>query len=337
VNINKIKIGNRFRKDIGNLDELKDSIKNIGLLHPIVIDNKNKLIAGYRRLLSFKQLDKIDIPVTVIDIENIFKGECDENSIRKDFTPSESVTIYEALESYQGQKSLMSESDTSSKRKRASKILNISTDTLSKAKQVMESGRKDLIEQMDRTGNVNKSYRYVKQKKDEEKILKQQPTLKAQEKYKTIVIDPPWQYDTNVIGRTTPEYATMSIEDLCKIKIPSDTDAHLYLWTTNAFIPKAVLLGVKWGFEYKTCITWIKPSIGMGSYFRNSTEHCLFFVKGKLSTRVKNISTHFAAPRTKHSEKPEESYKIIEKASYPPYIEIFGRQKREGWKVLGNL
>ena len=80
-------------------------------------------------------------------------------------------------------------------------------------------------------------------------------------------------------------------------------------------------------------ITWIKPSIGLGSYFRNSTEHILFAITGSISTRAKDIPTHFSAPRGKHSEKPEKSYQIIEKASYPPYLEIFGRKERKGWIV----
>lgn len=334
MDISKIKIGKRFRKDIGDLESLKKSIKEIGLLHPIVIDEKGNLIAGFRRLKAFQELKYKEIPITKINIENSIKGEFDENSVRKDFIPSESVAIWEALESYQGQKELPSNVD---RRERASKIVRIGKTTLSKAKQVIEYGNKKWIEEMDRTGNVNKIYRYIKQKHDEQKILKKHPGLKAMGKFKTILIDPPWAYDTNVIGRTTPEYATMSIEELQKIKMPADKDCHLYLWATNAFLPKALELGTFWGFEYKTCITWIKPSIGMGAYFRNSTEHCLFFVKGNLPTRVKNIPTHFEAKRLSHSEKPEKMYEIIEKASYPPYVEFFARKKRNKWSVLGNL
>jgi len=333
--ISNIKIGKRFRKDIGNLASLKKSIEEIGLLHPIVVDEKGNLIAGFRRLKVFQELKRDDIPVTEIHIENVLRGEFDENSIRKDFVPSEAVAIWNALESYQGQ--LQYDSHRSQRREKASQIIDMGTQKLSRAKQVIEYGNKKWIEEMDRTGNVNKAYRYIKQKHDEQKILKEHPELKIKGKFKTILIDPPWQYDTNVIGRTTPEYATMSIEELQKISLPSDNNCHLYLWTTNAFLPKALNLGVFWGFEYKTCITWIKPSIGMGSYFRNSTEHCLFFVKGNLSTRVKNIPTYFKAKRLSHSEKPEKIYEIIEKASFPPYVEFFARKERNNWSILGNI
>lgn len=334
MKIENIKIGKRFRKDIGDLESLKDSIKEIGLLQPIVIDENNNLIAGFRRVQAFKELKISDIPVNIINIENVLKGEFDENTIRKDFVPSEAVAIWEAMENRQR---TGRPSDSDEPRQKASKVVKKSTDTLSKAKQVLEFGNKKWIDEMDRTGNVNKLYRMVKQKKDEKKILNEKPKLETEGKFKTIVIDPPWQYDTNIIGRTKPTYATMSIEQLEKVKIPADNNSHLYLWTTNAFLPKAFKLGEKWGFEYKTCITWVKPTIGMGSYFRNSTEHCLFFIKGKLSTRAKNIPTHFIVKRTKHSEKPEEFYKIVEKASFPPYIDMFARKERKGWDVLGNL
>lgn len=54
-----------------------------------------------------------------------------------------------------------------------------------------------------------------------------------------------------------------------------------------------------------------------------------------MTTRVKDIATHFEAPMGKHSEKPEKFFKIAERASYPPYLEVFARSEREGWQVWG--
>jgi len=70
MKISDIIIKNRFRKDLGNLEDLKKSIKEIGLLHPIVINENNELIAGQRRLESCKQLGWKDIPVTIIKKKN---------------------------------------------------------------------------------------------------------------------------------------------------------------------------------------------------------------------------------------------------------------------------
>jgi N6-adenosine-specific RNA methylase IME4 len=87
-----------------------------------------------------------------------------------------------------------------------------------------------------------------------------------------------------------------------------------------------------WGFQHRNVITWIKPPpFGMGSYFRNTTEHVLFATRGKSATTrpaAASIPTHFEAPRGEHSEKPEEFYKIVKRASYPPFGEGNQRQPR---------
>jgi N6-adenosine-specific RNA methylase IME4 len=112
----------------------------------------------------------------------------------------------------------------------------------------------------------------------------------------------------------------MTVEQLETLDVAqwAEDNCHLYLWTTNNFIGKACDLMGRWGFEHKTVLTWIKTGkFGLGNYFRNSTEHVLFGVRGQLRTRVDNIPTHFEAPRLEHSEKPERFYEIVRAASYP--------------------
>ena len=197
--LNEIKIGERFRKVIGNLNSLKQSIRDIGLLHPIVIDNEGNLIAGQRRILAFRELGKDEIPVTIINLEKAIRGEHDENSIRKDFIPSEAVAIWQAMESYQGKRTDIVDKETKdilqpmsilpiseNRREIAASVVNVGTRTLSKAKQVIEHGTPDLVKEMDRTGNVNKAYRAVKQKQDEAKIIQETPKLEAVGLFKTI-------------------------------------------------------------------------------------------------------------------------------------------------------
>ena len=87
--LKKIKVGRRFRKDLGDVRSLADSIGEIGLLHPVVITPKGKLIAGRRRQEAAKLLGWKTIPVHVVDLENIVDGELAENVHRKDFLPSE--------------------------------------------------------------------------------------------------------------------------------------------------------------------------------------------------------------------------------------------------------
>lgn len=167
---------------------------------------------------------------------------------------------------------------------------------------------------------------------DERRILALEPVTG---KFRTILVDPPWDYGSlSLAGRAAPRYAVMGDEELLALPVPgwADEQCHLYLWTTNNFLGRALALVESWGFAYKTLITWVKPSFGLGSYFRNSTEHCLFAVKGNLTTRVKNIPTHFEAKRQGHSVKPDMIYSIAERASYPPRLEVFTRQERKEWE-----
>jgi N6-adenosine-specific RNA methylase IME4 len=90
----------------------------------------------------------------------------------------------------------------------------------------------------------------------------------------------------------------------------------------------------RWGFAHKTILTWIKPRWGLGSYFRNQTEHVLFGIRGALGTRSDSISTLFEAPVGEHSEKPERFYEIVRAASYSPYGEAFQRQARPDFANL---
>jgi N6-adenosine-specific RNA methylase IME4 len=108
----------------------------------------------------------------------------------------------------------------------------------------------------------------------------------------------------------------------------AEDDCHLYLWTTNNFMMRAGELMAHWGFTHKTVLTWFNPRWGLGSYFRNSTEHVLFGVRGTLRTRSDSIAAHFKAPVGEHSKKPEAFYDIVRKASYLPAGEGFQRKER---------
>jgi ParB family chromosome partitioning protein len=98
VKISEIKIGNRFRKDLGEIHTLADSIKEIGLLQPPVINENKELIAGARRIEACKLLGWDEIAVTIVNLNDIIKGEFHENVVRKDFTMSERVAILEEVE-----------------------------------------------------------------------------------------------------------------------------------------------------------------------------------------------------------------------------------------------
>src|SRR5450830_958497 len=97
--LSRIKLGQRFRRDLGNIDALTDSIREVGLLHPIVVDADGNLIAGQRRLAACHLLGMKDIPVTIVELDDAgrLRAEQDENITPKSFTPSEAVAIAAAI------------------------------------------------------------------------------------------------------------------------------------------------------------------------------------------------------------------------------------------------
>src|SRR5580704_15223137 len=98
MNIEQIQIGYRYRKDLGDLRALSESIAEVGLLHPVVVTPEGRLIAGQRRLEACRSLGWADVPVTIVDLLQAARGEAHENFIRKDLLPSEIVALKRAIE-----------------------------------------------------------------------------------------------------------------------------------------------------------------------------------------------------------------------------------------------
>lgn len=346
--ISSIKIGRRFRKDLRDLAPLMASIRKHGLLHPIVVDGTGQLVAGQRRLEACRQLEWDEIPVTRVSMEDLRAAETEENVARENFRLSEAVGVAEHF-----RPAVEAEHPVGRPRK-GGKLPELGTDvrdilaamvgmsgrTLEKAEAIVSAAKANpkllpLVEEMDRTENVDGPYRKLKQLQDEKRRVAVKP---VRGKYRTIVIDPPWDHEgLSVAGRGRPKYAVMSLAELEALPVATwaDDECHLYLWTTNNFILRAGDLVAAWGFEFKTVLTWVKPRFGLGSFFRSSTEHCLFAVKGQAPTRARNIATHFEAPLGKHSEKPDALYDIAERSSYAPRLDAFARKQRDGWTAWG--
>ena len=282
-----------------------------------------------------------------MNLRDAIRGQADENMVRKDFTPSEAVAIWQAMESYQLERDEKgrfrpSESDGRYRQQRASKLVGLSTDSLS-AKQVVDSGDRALIEEMDRTDNISATYRKLRQKQRQTKIL---PLPAGQ--YDVIYADPPWRYDFDVESRATENhYATLTVEEICHYQDPQHQpiqkvfaeNAILFLWTTVPKAEEAFHVIRAWGFVYKTQLVWSKDKIGLGWYVRNQHEVLYIAEKGNMPVPEPEarISSVIYAPRTEHSRKPDVFYEIIEKM-YPnrKYLELFGRRKRPGWETWGN-
>ena len=192
--------------------------------------------------------------------------------------------------------------------------------------------------------------------------------------FATVVADPPWDYSRKISGGGTSgyspvhqsrggnrgaanHYSTLTLEELLQLSVYEVVadKAHLYLWTTGAFIVEAHQLAEAWGFSPKGVIPWIKVKrdaashiqkahgdlhaavrMGMGLYIRWASEFVVFAVRGKLPTLRKDVNGVVFAERQAHSQKPDELYKLVESASPGPRLELFARVHRPGYEVWGN-
>lgn len=140
----------------------------------------------------------------------------------------------------------------------------------------------------------------------------------------------------------------MKLEDIKNLPIGglSQETSVLFLWATFPKIQEAFEVIKAWGFEYKTLgFSWLKtnkdgsPFFGIGYYAKSNQEVCLLAVKGKAHSLVKSnsVSSFVSAGRTKHSEKPQIFRdKIVELFGDLPRIELFARQRTDGWDCAGN-
>jgi len=150
----------------------------------------------------------------------------------------------------------------------------------------------------------------------------------------------------NIQATANAQYPTMQNEDICQLPVNNiaDDNSILFLWATFPKIQEALDVMKAWRFEYKTVgFVWIKKNkngsnfFGVGWYTKSNAEVCLIGVKGKAPKISNSISQIIETQREKHSKKPDiVRDKIVEFAGDIPRIELFARQKVDGWDCLGN-
>ena len=170
-------------------------------------------------------------------------------------------------------------------------------------------------------------------------------------KYQIIYADPPWSYrvwSKKGQGRSAEShYKTMSKLSIQEFPISEITakDCVLFLWVTAPCLLEGIELIEKWGFKYKTIgFTWVKknkksPSWfwGLGYWTRANAELCLIATKGKPKRISASVHQVVDTAVEKHSKKPEEVRKrIVDLMGDIPRIELFAREKSNGWDVWGN-
>jgi N6-adenosine-specific RNA methylase IME4 len=165
-------------------------------------------------------------------------------------------------------------------------------------------------------------------------------------RFPVILADPPWRYDfapafdnERAVER---HYPTMALEDICALPVSeiAADDALLLLWATGPKLREAVMEVIPaWGFTYRTNFAWVKDKIGTGYWVRAQHELLLIATRGDFPAPLPGTQSPSViyAPRGEHSAKPEAVYELVERA-YPSLgkIELFARQKRDGWAAWGN-
>jgi N6-adenosine-specific RNA methylase IME4 len=359
-------VGDRHRKDMGDLRPLARSIAAVGLLQPLVVTTGLRLIAGRRRLEAVRSLGWDEVEVLVADrLEDALqalRAERDENTLRKDFTPSEAVAIGEQLEAleraeaearmkagvnqYSKPSEKFTEGAKGQTRDRVGEALGMSGVTYQRAKAVVTAAEaepakfRDLKERMDRSGKVNSAFRDLQVRRQAERIAAEPPPL-PRGPFHVLVVDPPWPYEKrgdDATHRGVVPYPSMPLEQIRALPVPdlAGPDAILLLWATNTFLPDACAAVRAWGFEHRTVLTWVKDRVGLGNWLRGQTEHCLLAVRGRPVVTLSGQTTVLHGAVREHSQKPEEFYRLVESLCPGSKVELFSRCPRPGWVAHGD-
>lgn len=172
--------------------------------------------------------------------------------------------------------------------------------------------------------------------------------------YSVILADPPWMFHTysgkGKIRSAERHYDTMTLDMIKALPVEqlAAPDCALFLWAVWPELPGALDVIAAWGFAYKTVgFVWVKTSrqrvdpgaplhTGMGYWTRANTEACLFAIRGNPHREDRGVHQVIMSPVGKHSRKPQETHRRIERLMGGPYLELFGRQPMPGWTVWGN-
>jgi len=365
-------MGNRFRKEMGDLTPLEKSIAELNcLLHPIILDENLRLIAGKRRVVACKNLGWDKIPATIVNISLLKTGELDENICRKNFTQSELARVQKYLkESFEKSTNQGKRNDLTS----TNKLVQVNS-TLGKVGKIFgESGEhvRRRLKIYDSIKNSPAKYHDLSVKLDDGNItIKTAHTLittseRKFEKVKipkgqwnVIEIDFPWGYQNQSLGHTgsagaKTQYPTIQPKQILDTEVPKfqkiiAKDAVLFMWVTVPLLSEIIQLQIleKLGFQYKTMISWHKlipkrifGGKGLGYWFEGEMEHCMVGIKGDIRPFRCNLPNFIEAPITKHSEKPTLFKELFEKATKNipnrKCFEGYSRRYRKGWSAFGN-
>lgn len=340
-------------REHGSLEGLKGSIASVGLINPLTIDEQKSLMAGRRRYQVLAELYGLDyeaecyvLPVNGDQLKAL-RIAINENLKRKDLTEVEETIAIKEYDELQ--RKIEGEAKAGGDRQSIGQTL---TDGWSQRRTAEDLGvSRPKISRAIKIATAIERYPELAKHKNGQKVLKEYKRKEVgivelpQGKFRTIIVDPPWEVD-KILRDVRPnqfdfDYPTKSAGEIKQLPIPAlayEDGCHLYLWTTQKYLPTAFDILKEWGFSYVFTMVWHKsggfqPS-GLPQY---NCEFVLFGRRGNLDfLDTKSFFTCFNGARREHSRKPVEFYNLVRRVSPEPRIDYFSREKREGFEQYGD-
>lgn len=249
INIGKVTVGKRIRKDYGDITSLADDIEDRGLINPPVVTPDYELIAGERRLRALKKLDYKQIEVRVMSVEDYehqLKIEISENEERKEFTYSERMDYAQQLERIEEKKS--KDRQTSKLKQNKDSVMDHgpqrkgstrdivgeasgfgSGRTYARAKYIYENADDETIKQVDEgKKSIRKAHDDLREQKKSKEVAKVETAVKETEAPKSKKRDRREEINARA-DAVTPEERNMMTSETNAMAIVSISDNLLHL------------------------------------------------------------------------------------------------------------
>jgi len=348
---------------------LKDDIAARGLMVPIEVDEHGQILDGHHRK---KACDELGVPIRTVVRSGLLEHEKRLHAValnmnRRHLTDAQKALIGESIEPDIAERARLRQLKLAGRRIGSDLVDNCpqgqakSRDevaaqvglgagrTYDRHKKVLERARNVAPELLDRAAagdvsmrDLSKEVRTLERRAKADDIAATPvPELTTLTEFDLIYVDPPWRYEHVETADRAIEnhYPTMSADELKSLEVPAARDCVMFMWATSPKLYEALELMVAWGFDYRTCMVWVKDKIGMGYYARQQHELLLIGRKGTMPVPdpENRPSSVVNAPRTAHSAKPHQFYELLERM-YPgrTKVELFARNARDGWAAWGN-
>ena len=331
-------------------------VRERGIDEPLAITAAGVVLDGRHRLRAAREVGRAHVPIRVVAPEDEVEYIVAQAVNRRHLTDGQRAAVVVALQSFQQARRHAADRQRANLRGRSSEVATLpprSGRTREQAAKLADVGSRtmqkvitvhdndpELFEQiLAGTLTPAAAWRELERKRRYTSITPAPPLPAGP--FELVYADPPWQLG-NPQSAYAPEqyYPTMALDDICAMQVPAADDALLYLWAVNSHLPDALAVMQAWGFSYRGCEVWVKPSIGMGVWTRNRHELLLIGSRGNASPAARTLllDSVIEAPRGRHSEKPPVVYERLE----PPYpepskVELVARgTPRPGWTAWGN-